>query len=309
MLTNTHTENFDDTPPRMKQSGISYRLSQLSQLFRLMRRSPVGSVGIVIVIFVLFVAAFGPYISPHDPGERNLQARFQAPGYSDEQGTYWLGTDQIGRDILSRVIAGTRVSVIVGLASVFIAGTFGVLYGVFSGASGGWIDTILMRITDGFLSIPFIVLAVAVSGVIGPSLLTLILVLAGFNWVTYARVVRSEVLVVREREFILAARSLGQTEPKIMSKHIIPNVIPTAIVIAAMEVAVAILAESTLSFLGLGVQSPNITWGLMLADGRQYLGSAWWIATFPGIAITVTVLGIVFLGDWLRDLLDPRLRQ
>lgn len=277
-------------------------------IFQSLRRSPVGAIGIIIVMLVLFLAVFGPHVSPHDPTERNLRARFQPPGYADEKGVYLLGTDQVGRDVLSRIVAGARVSVIVGITSVAIAGSIGVMYGLVAGFVGKWVDTILMRIIDGFLSVPFIVLAVAIAGVVGPSLITLILILAFFNWVTYARVVRSEVLVMREQEFILAARAIGQKEHRIMLKHILPNILPSAIIIAAMEVAVAILAESSLSFLGLGVQPPTITWGLMLSDGRQYLGSAWWLATFPGVAITITVLGVVFVGDWLRDVLDPRLR-
>jgi peptide/nickel transport system permease protein len=170
------------------------------------------------------------------------------------------------------------------------------------------LETVLMRIADAFLGIPYIVLVVAISGVVGPGLVTLILILGFTGWVTYARVTRGEVLVVREMEYVIAARVVGQTKRKIMFGHILPNVVTSAIVLAALEVASTILAESSLSFLGLGVQPPTVTWGLMLADGRQYLGSAWWMATFPGIAITITVLGVVFLGDWLRDVLDPRLR-
>ncbi|MBV7332422.1 ABC transporter permease [Chloroflexi bacterium TSY] len=277
--------------------------------FGALRRSPVGVIGGIIVTLVLLCAISGPMIAPHDAAAHNLRARFKPPGFADDSGSYPLGTDQLGRDILSRVIMGSRVSVTVGIAAVAIAGTIGLLYGILAGFLGGWLDALLMRIADALLAIPFIILAVAVSGVVGPSLFTLILILGFTGWVTYARVARSEVLVVRELDYVTAARVVGQPANKIMVKHILPNVLASAIVLAALQVGITILAESSLSFLGLGVQPPTVTWGLMLADGRQHLGSAWWMATFPGIAITITVLGVVFLGDWLRDVLDPRLRE
>ncbi|MEM7124760.1 MAG: ABC transporter permease [Chloroflexota bacterium] len=299
---NVASEQQLDVSRSTLRGRLQYALSTL-------RRSPVGVIGGVIVIFVLLCAAFGPMIAPFDATEHNLRARFMPPGFADDNGTYILGTDQLGRDILSRVIMGSRISVTVGVAAVVIAGTIGLLYGILAGFVGGWLDALLMRIADALLAIPFIILAVAVSGVVGPSLLTLILVLGFTGWVTYARVARSEVLVVRELDYVVAARVIGQPTNRIMVKHILPNVLASAIVLAALQVGVTILAESSLSFLGLGVQPPTVTWGLMLADGRQYLGSAWWMATFPGIAITITVLGVVFLGDWVRDVLDPRLRE
>lgn len=271
-------------------------------------RSPVGFIGSLIVTFVVVLAIIGPAISPHDPIDGNLRARFKPPGFVDDSGVYTLGTDQLGRDILSRVIAGSRVSVLVGVVSVLIAGTIGVIYGLISGFIGGKTDTVLMRVADGILSIPFIILVVAISGVVGAGLTTLILILGFTGWVTYARVIRGEVLKVREMEYIIAAYALGQSRLKVMFLHILPNVISSAIVLAAVQVGVTILAESSLSFLGLGVNSPTVTWGLMLADGKQYINSAWWMTTFPGIAITITVLGVVFLGDWLRDFLDPNVR-
>jgi peptide/nickel transport system permease protein len=237
-----------------------------------------------------------------------LRARFKPPGYTTEFGTHWLGTDQLGRDILSRIIQGSRVSVMIGLVAAAIGSTVGMTYGMASGFFGGRTDAVLMRVADAFLGIPFIVLVVAISGVVGPGLLTLILILGFTGWVTYARVARGEVLVIRNLEYVTAARVIGQKTPLLIFRHVQPNVMASAIVLAAMEVGAVILAESSLSFLGLGVQPPTVTWGLMLADGRQYLGSAWWMTTFPGIAISITVLGIVFVGDWLRDVLDPRMR-
>lgn len=279
-----------------------------SGLLRSLRRSPVGLTGLAIVLAVVFLAVAGPWIVPHSPDDPNLRARFKPPGFSDGGGTYILGTDQLGRDILSRVIVGSRVSVLVGVIAVAISGTIGVLLGVLAGFVGGWTDVIVMRVADALLGIPFIILAIAISGAIGPGLLTLIFLLGFTGWESYARITRGEVLVVRALDFVTAARVIGQRGWMIALRHVVPNVLSSAIVLAALQVGTTILAESSLSFLGLGVQPPNITWGLMLADGRQYIGSAWWMATFPGIAITITVLGVVFLGDWLRDSLDPRLR-
>lgn len=294
-----------------RDGGVADRTSLRAQVRRVvgsLRRSFVGMLGVGLVSLLLLTAALAPVISPHDPRKHDLPSRFQPPGYSSEDATYLLGTDQLGRDILSRIIHGSRVSVVVGVLSVLVAGTIGVAYGIVAGFLGGWVNAVMMRVADALLGIPFIILVVAIAGVLGPGISTLILVLGFTGWVTYARVTCGEVLAVREREYVLSARAIGQTAPRIMQKHILPNVVQSAIVLAALQVGVTILAESSLSFLGLGVQPPAITWGLILADGRQYVGSAWWMSTFPGIAITLTVLGTIFLGDWVRDVLDPHLR-
>ena len=291
------------------ETGLApVRHVRLGYILHSLRHSRVAGLGTALVVVVVLVALLGPLTSPRDPLEHNLRSRFKPPGFQDGSGVFLLGTDQLGRDILSRLIAGTRVSVIVGVLSVVIAGLIGVSYGLISGFAGGLVDNLMMRVADAFLAIPFIVLVVAVSGVVGAGLVTLILILGVTSWVTYARVTRAEVLAVREMDYVMAARALGQSGLKIMFKHILPNVTGSIIVLATMMVATTMLAEAALSFLGLGVQPPTVTWGLMLSDGRQYIGSAWWMSTFPGIAITLTVLGVVFLGDWLRDLLDPRLR-
>ncbi|MBK8021193.1 MAG: ABC transporter permease [Chloroflexi bacterium] len=282
--------------------------SRAGRVIGSLRRSPAGMLGFAIVAVVIICALFAPFITPHDPTESNLRARYMPPGYTDSKGTYLLGTDQLGRDILSRIIAGSGVSVLVGVVAVIIAGTVGVLYGLISGFIGGWLDSAMMRFVDALLGIPFIILVVSISGIIGAGLATLILILGLTGWVTYARVIRGEVLKTRSLDYILAAYAIGQTRAKIMFMHILPNVVSTAIVLAATQVGVTILAESSLSFLGLGVKPPEVTWGVMLADGRQYISSAWWMTTYPGIAITITVLGVVFLGDWLRDILDPKVR-
>lgn len=290
-------------------AAMPARRSLPLRVLAILFKSPVGLTGSIIVTAIVLLAFIGPLISPHDPLGRHLRARFEAPGFVDSSGNIFrLGTDQLGRDILSRIIAGSRVSVLVGVVSVIIAGTLGVFYGLVSGFVGGFVDSVMMRIVDGLLAIPFIILVIAISGVVGAGLSTLILILGFTGWTTYARVIRGEVLKVREFEYVIAAYALGQSRSKVMFLHILPNVVHSAIVLAAVQVGVTILAESSLSFLGLGVKPPTVTWGLMLSDGRQYINSAWWMTFFPGIAITITVLGVVFLGDWLRDFLDPNVR-
>lgn len=303
------TENKVSLAPQIGATLSERRKrNMMSPFWASLRRSPVGIIGLSIVCALLLLAVFGNLIVPHDPVDGNLRARFKPPGFTDASGVYLLGTDQLGRDIFSRLIVGSTVSVIVGVISVLIAGTIGVILGLLAGFFGGWVDNVIMRLADGLLSIPFIILVVAVSGILSAGLTTLILILGLTSWVTYARVIRGEVLKVREMDYVVAAYAVGQSRFKVMFDHILPNVISTAIILAASQVGVTILAESSLSFLGLGVKSPTVTWGLMLADGRQYINSAWWMTTFPGIAITITVLGVAFLGDWLRDLLDPNVR-
>ena len=308
------TSHIDSAPAMEKVKRLPPPRKWPIRAASTLAKSPVGLAGTLIVALIVLLAIIGPLISPHDPVGHNLRARFEPPGYADSNGIYILGTDQLGRDILSRIIAGTRVSVLVGIISVLIAGTIGVIYGLLSGFIGGISDSILMRIVDAILSIPFIVWVIAISGIVGIAggggggLTAIILILGLTGWVTYARVIRGEVLKVREMEYVTAAYALGQSRRKVMFLHILPNVISSAIILAAVQVGVTILAESSLSFLGLGVKPPTVTWGLMLADGKTYINSAWWMTTFPGIAITITVLGVVFLGDWLRDFLDPNVR-
>lgn len=236
--------------------------------------------------------------------------RLKPPAFTEGGSpAHLLGTDTLGRDLLSRIIYGSRISVAVGLAAVVVAGTVGVTLGLVSGYAGKWVDTLLMRFTDGFLAIPGLLLTMMVIGIVGPGVGTLILVLGVTRWVGYARVVRGETLSLRERDYVHAARALGQRSWRILFKHILPNVSGSVIVLATLNVASVILAESGLSYLGIGVPPDVPTWGAMLSEGRNYIANAWWLATFPGFAISITVLGIIFLGDWLRDVLDPRLRR
>lgn len=281
-----------------------------ASIWRRLLRSPVGLIGFLLVTAVLLVAAVAPWLAPHDPDLKEPKLRLKPPVWvSGSVPGYPLGTDVLGRDQLSRLIYGARVSVAVGVSAVVVAGAIGTAMGLVTGYFGGWVDALLMRFTDGFIAIPSLLLTMLVLGVVGPGLTTLILVLGVTRWVDYCRVVRGETLSIREREYVQAARALGQRPALILVLHILPNVSASIIVLATLNVANVILAESGLSFLGLGVP-PNVpTWGRMLAEGRQYMASAWWLATFPGICISLTVLGIIFLGDWLRDVLDPRLRR
>jgi peptide/nickel transport system permease protein len=282
---------------------------RIAFLARRLRRSPVGIVGVLVVTAVLFAALLAPAIAPHDPVRPQFDRRLLPPAFlSGASRDYLLGTDNLGRDIFSRVLYGSRVSVIVGVSAVSIASVIGVTSGMLAGFHGGVLDVIIGRLVDTFLSIPFIILALAIVGVLGPSLANLIVVLGVVGWVSFNRVVRGETIAIAAREFVFAARALGQTNAQILRRHVLPNVAPSVIVLATLDVASTIIAESALSFLGLGVQHPTVTWGSMLADGRQYVATAWWLAVAPGLAITMTVLGIIFLGDWLRDVLDPRLR-
>jgi peptide/nickel transport system permease protein len=268
-------------------------------------------IGLVLVLITLVCAVAAPLLAPHDPSVINVRGRLLPPAWAAEgDPMYLLGTDQLGRDLLSRLIFGAQISVVVGVAGVIVSLFVGVILGLISGYIGGIVDVILSRILDTFMSIPFILLALAVVGVLGlgegSGLLTLIIVLGLTGWVTFARVVRGEVLAVKQREYVEAARSIGQRDVWIIVRHVLPNVTASIIVLSTLQIATVIIAESSLSFLGLGVQPPSITWGTMLAEGRDHLATSWWLATFPGIAISLTVLGTILLGDWLRDVLDPR---
>jgi len=279
------------------------------RILRDLVRNKAALLGLAVVLAVATSALAAPLIAPFDPLAQEIANRLKPPGWvGTEVRLRLLGTDHLGRDILSRLIFGARISIIIGLSAVMLAGTLGTLIGLIAGYEGGRVDDLCMRLTDTMLAMRFILLALAVIAVLGPSLLNIIMVLGVTSWVSYARVVRAEVLTLRAREFVAAAQALGGGGLRIVLRHLLPNVLTPVIVIATLEVARMIILESALSFLGLGVQPPTPTWGGMLADGRAYLSTAWWLATFPGLCIMLSVLGINLLGDWLRDVLDPRLK-
>lgn len=295
------------TTTTVKPVIVNKRPNSLLRWTRLLFRSKTGTVGFMIVITIFLVSIFASYIAPHDPAKMNPALMLKPPVWMEGGVSgHVLGTDNLGRDILSRIIFGSQVSLLVGICAVVVAGLIGVTVGLVAGYYGGFLDNALMRLVDSFLAIPNILFILVVLSVYGPSIMTLILVIGATNWVTYARVVRGEVLSVKEREFVRAAKSIGTRNRKIITQHILPNVFSSFIVISTLSVATTIILEASLSFLGLGIQPPTVSWGGMLSSGRNYLATSWWVATFPGVAITLTVLGIIFLGDWLRDVLDPR---
>ncbi|MDI6755613.1 MAG: ABC transporter permease [Thermodesulfobacteriota bacterium] len=266
--------------------------------------------GLIMVLFVIASGIFAPFLAPHDPIYQDVEKRLLPPiGQTGADPHYILGTDQLGRDIVSRLIYGARISLVVSILAVAFSSVLGTIIGLLSGFYGGKVDSIFMRLADVQLAFPFILLAIAIIAVLGPSLQNIIIVMGITGWVIYARVVRAEVLSLKEKEYITAVRALGGSNGRIIFKHLFPNVMPPCIVIVTLEMARMIIMEAALSFLGLGIQPPTPTWGGMLADGRVYLVTSWWLATFPGLVIMFVVLGINLLGNWLRDILDPRLTQ
>ena len=265
--------------------------------------------GLVFVGALLLVAVAAPWIAPQDPTRQALRGRLSQPTLEGADGrAHLLGTDHLGRDVLSRVIWGSRVSLSVGFAAVIVGGVIGSALGILAGFRGGWADSVIMTVADAQLAFPFILLAIGIIAVLGPSFPTLIVVIGLSGWVSYARVLRSQVLSLRGREFVDAIRALGGSFLRVILQHILPNVLSSLVVIATLELARAIVLEATLSFLGLGIQPPTPSWGGMVQEGREYLDSAWWISTFPGAVLMATSIIVSRAGDWLRDVLDPTLR-
>lgn len=264
--------------------------------------------GAALLLAFVLMAIFAPQLAPHSPTAPDLLHRLSPPMWLGGSPDFVLGTDHLGRDILSRLIFGSRVALVVGLGGVALAASLGVTLGLVSGYFGGWAETVIMRLVDTLIAIPNVILYLTVLGVFGPSLTILIVVIGLINWTTFARVVRGEVLAVKEREFVEAARASGQRAGRIIVRHVLPNIMAPIIVVSTLNVATVIILEAALSFLGLGVQPPTVTWGRMLSDGRDYIATAWWLATFPGVFITLLGLSLIFMGDWLRDVLDPRVR-
>jgi peptide/nickel transport system permease protein len=274
------------------------------------RRLPLALVLATVPIAAAAVCALlAPQLAPHNPARGDLAARLRPPAWmAAGSAVHLLGTDQLGRDILSRIIYGARVSLLVGVVSSLIGGTIGLGLGMLGGYLRGRVDAVVAKLIDVQLAFPFLLFAITVIAVLGPSLRNLLIILALSGWVTYARVVRGQTLSLREAEFVQSARSLGCPAWWILGRHVLPNVVPYALVIMTTEIGRLIVLESTLSFLGLGVPPPTPSWGMALADGKEYLVSGWWLATFPGLAIMMVVLSMNVLGDGVRDLLEPRLR-
>lgn len=273
---------------------------------RALFRRPLPAMACVVLLLLVLLALFADVLLPLESARQNLANRLLPPGAVDSAGRFFLaGTDQLGRDMLVLLVHGARVSLVVAIAAVVLGGGLGLLFGVLSGFRGGWLDAVMQRILDVQLAFPFLLLAMVISAIVGPGLINVIIVLAVTSWVSYAKVVRATTLSIRERDFVEATRAIGGRSWTIMIRDIVPNVASPFLVLASFEAAAMVIAESSLSFLGLGVPSSIPTWGSMLADGRDYVVTAWWIAALPGLALVITALTFNLLGDGLRDALDP----
>ena len=267
------------------------------------RRSPLTVAGLALIATLALIAMLAPLIAPTDPLKQVLSTRLKPPSWD-----HWLGTDQLGRDVLSRMIYGARISLLIGTVVVGLAASVGTLVGLVAGYVGGWLDEGLMRLTDIFFAFPALILAMAISGALGPSLTNAMIAIAVVSWPVYARLVRAQVLSLREREYVEAARSLGASAPRIVWQHILPNTLAPLLVQASFDMGSAILSAAGLSFIGFGTQPPTAEWGVMISEGRNYIATHSWLSLFPGLAILLTVAAFNLIGDGLRDALDPRLR-
>jgi peptide/nickel transport system permease protein len=271
-------------------------------VLRLMRELPLPA--IILLLPVSLCGVVGQFFTPHNPVAINPSMALRPPSW-----TYLFGTDYLGRDVLSRVIVGARASLLVSFTGVIMAGIIGIILGLVAAYFGGRLDTLVMRLVDIQMSMPAVLLALLISASLGAGLTAVIIVIAIVYWTHYTRVIRGETLSVKQRDYVVMARVLGCPSKRILIKHILPNVIDSALVVATLQLGTAVMLEAALSFLGLGVQPPAVAWGKMIAEARLYISTAWWLPTFPGLAIVLTVLGANLLGDWLRDKLDPKLRQ
>jgi peptide/nickel transport system permease protein len=285
--------------------------SRVSTGLSFLRLKDFPLIPVLILGCIALVAIFANLLAPHNPEIGTLTARFRPPFWQTGGSTkYLLGTDQLGRDVLSRLIFGARVSMIVGFTAVIFAGAVGTTLGIISGYLGGWVDQVIMRLTDAWLALPALMFAIFLAAIVGPSMWNIVIILGLVYWTRYARVIRGEVLSLKEREFVRLAIVAGCSKRTIMYRHILPNVINSAIVIGTLMLGVVIITEASLSFLGVGVPPPQAAWGLMLSDGKQSLMvGRWWLSVLPGCCIMLMVLSANVLGDWLRVKLDPQLRQ
>jgi len=274
------------------------------------RRMPwLMRLGLGFVALLAVLAVVAPWVVPQDPERQSLRTRLKPPTLEGADGrAHLFGTDHLGRDVFARVIYGSRVSLVVGLSAVLVGGLIGSALGLAAGYVGGRVDAVIMTVADAQLAFPFVLLAIGIIAVLGPSFPTLVAVIGLSGWVSYARILRAQVLVLRGREFVEAIRALGGSAVRVVLRHVLPNVLASLVVVATLELARSIVLEATLSFLGLGIQPPTPSWGGMVQDGRDHLDSAWWISTFPGVVLMITSIVISRTGDWLRDVLDPTLR-
>ena len=295
------------TPPVAGPDLSNTRLETGRNLRRRLRRWPISS---IVILSVLIVSAvFAPLIAPHDAKLGDLSDRHIPPMLFGGTSDHILGTDGLGGDILSRIVHGARISVAVAVVALSVGGVIGTLLGVVSGYAGGWVDEVIMRIVDIKFAVPLILIALALAVILGPSFGLLLGLLSFLIWGHFARQVRAEVLVIVTMDYVAAARSCGASPVRIMYRHIFPGVISIVVVVGTLQVGAVVLAEASLSFLGAGVPSPTPAWGSMVAEGRLYIDTAWWVSLIPGVVIGLLVTAVTLLGDWLRDRLDPRLRQ
>lgn len=279
------------------------------KLLRGLLKSPLAITGAVILLAFVVVAALAPYLAPHDPLQQNLRSRLLPPFWVEGGSTEFpLGTDQLGRDLLSRVLYGSRIAVIVAFGATSIAMVIGVALGLLAGFFRGLWDTTIMRLVDIIVSVPNYILYLTIMALAGPSLGLLVAVIGLLGWTTTARIIRSEVLSIGNREYVEASRALGQRGVITAVRHVLPNIMGSVIALGTLKASSTIIIESTLSYLGFGVQPPTMTWGQLLSQGQPYVSTAWWLATFPGLAITLLSLSLIFLGNWLRDVFDPRVK-
>jgi ABC-type dipeptide/oligopeptide/nickel transport system permease subunit len=290
--------------------ALQRTIGNIQEFWRLYRKNHLAVIGGAVVLIFISLAILAPYVTSHDPEAPNFRAIRRPPVWSKEGSwTYPLGTDHLGRDIWARIIYGARISLFIGFVVVGFATLIGVALGLISGYYGGRIDAVIQRVIDTLLAFPYLILATALVGVLGPGLRNIVLALLYKEWVYPCRVVRGEVLAAKEQEYVEAARTVGASSRHVMFKEILPNVLASTVVVSTLRVGSVILMEASLSFLGLGVEPPTPAWGSMVAEGRRFINTEWWISTLPGLAIFLTVLGINLMGEGLRDALDPKLRE
>ena len=269
-----------------------------------LQRHALGLLGLLLTAAAVLAALAAPLVAPHDPVATDFAATLKPPGTPGHP----LGTDQLGRDLASRVLYGARIALFIGFCTVLLTAVAGGLLGLVAGFFGGWPGAVLMRIADVQLSFPFVLLALTINAIVGLGLRNIIVSLTAAGWVVYARVVRGEVLSVKQRDYVQAAAALGTGRARVLFRHVLPNVAPSIVVVASLQFSQFIVAEAAISYLGFGVQPPTPAWGSMLSESRDFLYVAWWLAAFPGAALALTALGVNLVGDWLRDVLDPKLR-